>query len=236
MTLKRNGFDVGPDGTGLTVGNSDDTGDDALSVVSAGTSNTLTYSAAAAVHGAYGIAATQGGTAASLIQMTDAGGSTSFAARIYLAMQGYPPDSAQFGIQVRSTADAYICRVYVGPTGLLKIADTAGSNAVIGTVPLGLSTVTRLEFYGTGLNGATGNLTAAAYAGETTTPIDLISASSVTTTGATDRIRYGKMATGTMASFSFDSLAQNIGTATPIGPAVAAVATWAYQYDVRVGG
>ena len=101
---------------------------------------------------------------------------------------------------------------------------------------IGLNTVTRLEFYGSGLGGSTGQLTAAAFAGEATTPIDTVGASSVTTTGTTDRIRYGKMATGTMASFSFDSLAQNIGTAAPIGPAVVAPATWAYLYDVRIGG
>lgn len=218
--LKLQDFETGPDGTTLTVANSDDAGDSALSGVYL-SGGSIVYRTADALTGSYCVEMSQAAGTPSPVgfQLSDVG-AASFATRIYFRLTGYPSvEAAQFPIQARSTTDAYVCRCFMTPTGILKLANTAGTAVATGTVEASLLTWHRLEFYASGLNSAAGVLTAKLFAGHSTTALDTVTASGVTTTGLVDRIRYGRMANAGLAAWKFDGLAQNIGTAVPIGPA-----------------
>jgi len=218
--LKLQDFETGPDSTTLTVALSDDTGDAALSGVYL-SGGSVVYRAANAFIGGYCVELSQAAGTPSPVgfQMSDTG-ATSFACRIYVRMTGYPStDTSQFPIQLRSTTDAFVARLVFTAAGMLRITKTDGGNVVTGTVAATLNVWHRVEFWGSGLNGAAGTMSAALYLGHSTTAIDTITGSNITTAGVVDRIRYGRMANAGLTAWYFDGLAQNIGTATPIGPA-----------------
>lgn len=241
MALKFNGFEAGTtagDGVGVTggPGNSGATGNDAFSIVSPGTGNTITYSAANKIHGAYAglftIGTANGASqAASLVQLADAAGSASFALRLYFNLLGggFPSSVVGFGTQIRSTTDTRIAAVFLDGTGKIGITGpgTVGSVA-IGTVAIGSTGAWRLEFVGTGVGTTASTLTAVVYPAESTTATDTITASNVNTStpGQVDRGRCGKIATGLMNNFAIDSFGLNVGSATLLGPYVPASSDW----------
>ena len=244
MALKANDFEVGPAGTSVTVANSDDTGEAALSLVSAGSGGTITYQTLDAFVGTFCAQFVQP-TAANqpvCVQMSDGTGASSFACRIYLRLTAYPSAEISLPFQVRSTTDTHICNLAMSTGGLMRIKNGAGTTFASGTSAIPLNSWQRIEYWASGLNG-TGTHTAAFYDGHSTSAVEQISSAVVTTTGLTDRIRYGRMGTATLATWKLDGLAQNIGSSTAVGPAsvgsdlVRRSAAWvAYTPNVRRSG
>jgi len=224
MAFKSNTAEGWANGATVTTGG---TGSgDTFAVVSAGASCTITASTGSAYHGSMGYLFTKGGTnAASLVELRDTSGVTAFAAHVYLRMTALPGDDGnQLGIQLRSTADATMGRAQISTAGFIKMYNASGALAT-GSVVLSTGVWYRLEFQVSALNGAAGVFSMQVYAGDSTTALDSISASSVTTSGTCDRLRFGNMSsTGVQGTFSMDDMEANWGSSTALGPSVSSVA------------
>jgi hypothetical protein len=239
VALLINGFEAGTtvgDGSNVAAATSGYSGGNAFSLVSPGTNttptpnNTITYSAANKIHGNYAGLFTQNGTAASLVELRDTAGSATLAARMYFNLMGngFPSNAGSLGLQVRSTADARLFTTYLDVNGRLRINGPGSSGDVaIGTVALSSSSGSyRMETSATGVGTSSTSVTVAIYAGESTTATDTVSVSGLTTAAQTDRVRAGKVGTGTAGSFVMDSFAVNIGSATALGPFTVAASDW----------
>lgn len=221
VTIVQNTGDGGTEGTGVTLGNSGGVSGTAFAVVSAGASNTITFTETAAIHGRYGYLFTKGGTASSLVELRDVSvpdGATSFAIRGYLNMRdGLPTSAAGLGMQPR-TATAQAGRYLVTTTGALQL-QTAAAAVVTGNNVMVGGMVYRIEIQASGMNTAGfGVLSGQVYAQDSLTPLDTVTATGLTNLFLVDRIRFGDFGAVTLPNYLWDTMAIQIGSPAPIGP------------------
>lgn len=200
-------------GTILTVPLSGGASGTAFAVVSAGTTNTITFDSGSAWHGSNGYLFTKGSTNASVAELRDGTGSADWATQIWYKLGSYPSTTAtQMGVQLRNTADVQQGGWRLTPTGLLIMQNGAGTTIATGTVPVGLSVYNRYEF----TISAANVWTVAAFTGDSATPIDSISGTG-SISGTIDRSRAGNSAAGTISTYSADDFQVISGQNTFIG-------------------
>lgn len=187
-----------------------------FSVVTPGTSNTLTYTTSTPLKASVSLAfASAGGTASTICTMTDTA-AASVAVRLYINMTAYPAAEVQGPISGRSSANAHLFRTQITTAGAIRAVSGATTGAVSGSV-LALNTTYRIEVTVTGLNTASTVTTVNVYVGDSLTLFTSATATG-TTAALCDRITYGKNSATTWALFKIDDIAQNIGSSTLIGP------------------
>jgi hypothetical protein len=235
VALKQNSFETGSgDGVAVSVANSDDaSAGDALNSVNIGTTGTIAYETTNPAHGSQCVAFTQG-TAANACWVDGADtAATSFSTRFYLYLSGYPSAAVQFPCAARSGTDTHVTRLQMTTTGTMQVLDTAG-NTLYTTVAVPLSTWTRIEYWGRGMNSTDGAIGVAVYAGDSTTPSDFGLRTGVTTTNTIGRIRWGKFSSATLGTWNIDDVAWNIGSDVPLGP-FGGWTQYAYSTSVQIG-
>lgn len=226
LTLITNTAETGLSaGTAVTTGNSDDgSAGTAFTTVSV-PSGTLTFETADAYRGSlcYYFVQTNGGNAA-LVDLDDGSASADVTVRFYVRMDDLPTVSnVQFPVSIRHTTNGALARIEMSTTGQVRcqIASSTGSYSASG---LSADTWYRFEVYGTGFGTASTSLTVDVYTGDDTgTPLRTATLSGVTTSSQVNRVRYGKISgsPSSVVSFKLDDLAQNVGSATPLGPSAA---------------
>jgi hypothetical protein len=218
MSLLVNTAEGGTDATGVTVGNSGGASGDAFGQVNT-SGGTIQYTSTA-IHGGLSIVLTQP-TLASVcnIDFDDAAASASFAFSAYFTTPVLPSVTDQlFPLTMRSLSGA-LGNVQMSTTGQIKVnigtVTSAYSTPVIST-----GTVYRIEGQGTGWGTAATACDIQIYVGHNTgTPFISVSASGGTTALPVQRLRWGKgSGTSTISGFTLDSIQQNIGSSTAIGP------------------
>lgn len=219
MTLKKNSAEGGTNGTGVTTGNSGGGSGDALSVVNLGTTGTVAYSSAVSMHGSLSMQFTQG-TAANVIYVCmDDTASASFSARMYIRMTGLPSAEAEFLMGVRTAADGNVARIQMTAAGFTRVVNSAGTVIYTGSNAPSLNTWYRYEIWGTGAGTATATFNYAMYSGDSLTAIETTQLTNFSmSNGTVGRVRFGKGSTATIATWSIDDLAINLGSNAAIGP------------------
>lgn len=223
MTARNTG-EGGTNAANVTTGTSGGASGDAFSNVTAGTSHTLTWSNTNAMHGSLGYLFTKGGTPAvsQLVLNDGAGAASTITIRCYLFMTALPAnDTCTLGMQIRSGGAAQLYRAQVGNTGVLKLFNSGGTLVgSAGTVTLSTSTYYRLETQASGLGTASTSLGLQVFAGDSTTPLDSVSATGVTTSATADRCYFGNLGAGAVSTYAMDDFTVQSGSSTPLGPDV----------------
>lgn len=209
----------------VSVTNSDDNGDSQFKDVGpAPATGVLTYRFDDRFPGDWCIEITQADGTQAFTGFTfddGAAGSASFVGRIYGLLASYPPSVATaFPIQVRSTTDTRIVTINMETTGTLSLRNSAGGLlGSVGTVPVPTNTLVRYELTGSGLNGGTNSATVSLswYLGDSTTPEETLTATSVTLAGLARYWRVGRMgaSTGGFGTSRFGGDVFILGTTTP---------------------
>lgn len=229
MTLVTNTAETGLSaGTAVTTGNSDDgSAGTAFATISipntGGLGASLTFETTDAYRGAlsYYFLQNNGGDAG-LVDLNEPGSaSADFTCRFYFRMDDLPTvTNVQFPIAARHTTNGALSRVEMSTTGQVRcqIASSTGSYSGSG---LSADTWYRCEYYGTGFGTSSTQTTVDVYTGDDTgSPLITASLSGITTSSQVNRLRYGKISgsPSSVVSFRLDDLAQNVGSATPLGP------------------
>jgi uncharacterized protein YodC (DUF2158 family) len=213
MTLKTNRCE-GPDGTTVSIANSDDFGDTAFDLVNITAGTICAYETTNAWHDTSAIQV-QSTTAANTVQVgwTDTA-ATSFSCRWYERWTTIPSALQQNGFNVRGSAGATtLARREMNTDGTFRIVMAAASGN--STTVLSTGTWYRFEVEGTAFNSSAGTLTCRVYTGDGTTALETLNLT------AHDEL--------------VDDLAANIGSSTPIGPALTISPGWTPGYDVKFG-
>lgn len=225
VALKANTFENGvASGGNVTVANSDDTGGSALSLVNAATSGSITYSSAQAMHGSLSCLMSNATTNSPVIVEFSDTTATSFAARMYVYLTGYPSGGGSFGFRVQTSAAGQGVKAFIDTSGLISIVtDVTTYTNRINNTAMALNTWYRWEFTASGLTTSATNLFTAIYVGDSLTVADSITQSGVTT-GATINaatMRFGRQSAVSMADYYVDDVAVNIGSSSLLGPSAA---------------
>jgi hypothetical protein len=173
-------------------------------------------------------------TATALFDLDDAAASGSFTASFYFKYLSYPTvtnDQLPWGLRSLSAA---LARLETNTTGGLRISMTAVSSY---TANHSIGTWYRGEVYGTGIGTAASAVNLDTYVGDATgTPFASVSVTGQTTAAQCQRMRWGRASAATLAAMSMrlDSIQQNIGSSTPLGP-WPTTSTWTYGYEARIG-
>lgn len=218
--LWTNSLEGGTDGTAVTTGNSGGASGKAFSFVTPSTGGTIAYAALDALAGALCAQLTQP-TAANqpvVVGWTAAANATSFAARYYVRLTGYP-DAILDAIQIRTIAGANSCSVTISPTGQVGLRNNAGTTYGATTAVMALNTWYRIEVQGSSLGSAGATVLAVQlYEGHSTTPVETVSTSAATTTNLAGMVRFGRSSVANLATWKQDDHAVEFGDSTPIGP------------------
>ncbi len=222
MTDNRNQANAGAtigDGNNVTIGNSDDAGEKAFTIVNPATSGTIVYDDDNCPTGVPWSFLLTNATANLPVAVgwTDTAG-TSFRARGIFHLNGSYGSLGSIGLHTRTGADAQGVKAYINDTGKLEISTNAATVAT-GTVTLSNTAHIRIECEATGLNSAATVINARAYNEHSTTPLDTITSGTITTTINVGACRWGRFA-GTGGPINVTGLAFDIGSSTPYGPLV----------------
>jgi hypothetical protein len=232
MTLKTNPCE-GPDGTTVTLANSDDFGGLAWDLVSIN-SQTCAYETTGAWHDTSAMQIASA-TAANAVQVgwTDTA-ATSFACRWYEKWTAWPSALQQNGFNVRGASGATsLARREMNTDGTFRIV-MSGVSSLSATV-LTTGTWFRFEAEGTAFNGSAGTLTCRVYTGDSTTVTETLNLTSQTSAATIDTIRFGKFNGVGTHDQMYDDIAANIGSSTPLGPALTLSPGWVSGWDVKFG-
>lgn len=221
MTIVRNSAEGQTSGTALTTGNSGGGSGTAFTTVSLG-GGTAIFSTAAVAVGVNGYRLTALSTAAILVDLDDTLNSSSAntRAQVYFTLPSIASQvSWPFGI--RNTA-ANIGAADIDSTGHIRV-NIAVPSVVAGTFSTGTlsaGVLYRAEILGTGFGTASTTITVNVYAGTTATLVATCTVSGTTST-VFNRLRVGKVATGSATGLDFDEPAIEMGGTTEIGPPAA---------------
>lgn len=138
---------------------------------------------------------------------------TSFGMRFIYTLASYA-SSSHAVTQGQSSGAAQQWRVDLGPTGLLRIRDTAGTQVAQGTQTLAVGTEYHFEVYRSG-----STLTARVYQASNNALIDSISGTVGSTACTIFVIGNNATLTGTLGSFTYDEIVIT-DTAAEVGPPV----------------
>ena len=219
MTLRQNTAEGGTNGTTVTTANSGGASGTAFTTISPTGTPTYQFKNDVAAHGtlSYGITATAGNYVNLVFPIVTA--ATQASARFYFYLHSLP-SAGQDLFQILAGGASV---AMVGLSGSNRLA-VKSKSATVNTFPTVLSATTwyRVELQvQPGSSATDGTISCQYYAGDSTTPVDAgYSASNVDagTAGVTN-VQFGKMTSGTALDVSFDDIAWNDGTMTPIGTA-----------------
>jgi hypothetical protein len=216
LATKRNRFENGvANASSVTISNSDDTGDDAFSVVNAATSGTIHYNGTIVAHGAQSALFSNATTNNPCIVGFSDSAATDFAASVYIYLTGYPSADVQFGIRTQTSGAVAGEKAYINTAGKLQLVQPNGTVRVQSTgTAMPLNTWLRWDFWGTGLNSASTVLSTAFAPMDSSTDTDSITTGTITTTVDVAEVRFGKNGAITVADWYFDDVRANIGTGT----------------------
>jgi hypothetical protein len=218
VTLKTLIFDGQPNGSAMSIANSDDFGDVAVSEVTIN-GGTLAYTTADKMHGTTAIALAQP-TAASttFFSVDDAATSAVYSARFYCKLNSLPSATGFQGPFLLRTTAAALGRTELSATGQVRLS-LGATTGTYSTSVLSVGTWYRFEVYGTGIGTASSTMTCDVYVGDATgTPFITVTLTGQTTAAQCQRARFGKGG-GTMTfDMVIDDVALNIGSSTPLGP------------------
>jgi len=218
MALQTITFDGQPNGATVTTATSDDNGDP-VQTWQQSVSGTANYTTADAAHGdaCVELSGAAGLASIALCDVDDAAPSALFSIAMYFKWVSYPTaTNDQMGINIRGLANN-LGRIDASTTGQFRV--NMGI-ATAYTTALALNTWYRLEFYGSGLGTAASAATLDIYAGDSTTLFATAGVTGQTTAAQAQRGRYGCFSGAALAgkTYRIDSIRQNIGSATPLGP------------------
>lgn len=235
MALKTNTAEGGTNGTGATTGNTGGASGDSFATVSPGAGGTIAFSTAQAAHGSlsYAFSPASGVTCYVLFDEASPSG-TSFSARRYIYLTGYPSAETSF-FHIYTAANANIAYMNIKTDGTVRISNSAGTTLGSGTNAIPLNTWTRIALFGT-VNATTGTVNYRHYPGDSATAGEILSYTNVNTgSTAPGRTVTGRFtASGTMATFYVDDFAQDLQSSTEIGSA-GTPDKWTYSKFARFG-
>lgn len=239
MTLKSNTAEGGTDGVTVTTGNSGGASGDAFTAVSGGVTGGITYSSSQAKRGSslsYLMQVAAAAAVACTMDISDTADAT-YTIRAYLYLNAYPSTTIQGPIGIRSAANASIGRLNMSTSGALQVVlGTANTTSAFSTATLALNNWYRLEVYGTGVGTASASMTCDVYDGDSTgTPYLTTGLTGQNTSATVGIARYGRLGTGGSNDWYLDDLAQNIGSATPLGPSATLSGLWTWAYAATQG-
>jgi hypothetical protein len=225
MTLKVNTAEGGTDGVDVTTANSGGASGDAFVTVAGGATGALTFDSGHAHNGSLSYLMNLATAVACTMDMSDTAAAT-YSIRCYIYLNAYPSAAIQGPVGIRSAANASIGRLNMSATGQLQILlGTSNNTSAFSTSVLALNTWYRLEIYGSGANTTSTSMTCDVYVGDATgTPFFSVTLTGQTTVATVGLIRYGRIGTAGSNNWNIDDIAQNLGTATPLGPAITPVA------------
>lgn len=219
MTLRQNTAEGGINGATVTTANSGGASGTAFTTVAPTGTPTYQFKNNVAAHGtmSYGITATAGNYVNLVFPIVSA--VTQASARFYFYLHTLPSAGQDLFQILAGGANVAM----IGLSGTNRLAVKSKSTTV-NTFPTVLSAGTwyRVEIQAQpGTSTTDGTISCQYYQADSTTPVDPVySASNVDagTTGITN-VQFGKMTSGTALDVSFDDIAWNDGTLTPIGSA-----------------
>lgn len=222
MTLRQNSAEGG--NPGATVTSSDGGSGDALTNINIGSNSTLTYSNTQAAHGAQSYNIT---CAADRVGYVGFNGlsSSSMAARIYLWIPNAPAAATE-ALTIRS-ASARVCAIAISASGKMTVLNAAGTSLSTSSLVLPTATWIRFELTAVVDTTSTGQISAAYYQADSTTPLETAFTSSTANLGTAliTEVRMGRAAAATQTdTWYLDDVAANDGSSTPIGPYAAGTA------------
>jgi hypothetical protein len=209
VTLKLNTAEGGTHGTGVTTGNSGGGSGDAFSTVSAGAGGVLEFSNVQVMRGSLAYAYSPASATQCYVVWNDGSTGSVWGLRFYLRLTGNPSAETVL-VAVQSTGGAAVAQINLMTTGALK--SVSGGNTTLGTTSvLSLNTWYRVTL--SGIQSATAGVSnLALYLGDDGQPVQRIYNANVNN-GATAAGRgiYGRFtASGTLATFYVDDMAQNL--------------------------
>jgi hypothetical protein len=217
-TVKSNTAEGGAPGASLTTANSGGASGTAFTVVSKGSGATITYAAAAAVHGALGYALT-GSSGTATLMGWNGYSATSMAIRFYYNPGPTLPAKVIRLADIRnSTATA--ARVELSASNQLFIQNTAGITLTTFPHALQANTWYRIELT-ISVSSSAATINAAYYPADSTTPVDPAYSTVTGNTGTANltQVSIGSAASATWTGTSyFDDLAAQAGSTAFIGP------------------
>lgn len=159
---------------------------------STSTSGTVVYDATHVAHGSMALRQSPPPSSISYISYGNSSSKNFFASALAIRAYFYFTEVPTGGyISVFNNTDAWVAGLTFGSSGQITVRDAAANPLLTGTVPIPVNQWVRLELY---VTAGTGNatVTGAAYAGESTTPIELLTSSSATTSAILSSVRVGK--------------------------------------------
>lgn len=210
------GYEGQTSGVTANSTNSDDFGDAPLSLINAGTGGTVQYSSAWAFTGTMSLRF-DGATSAFTAAYNAGTSSSSFAARAMWNPAALNSTESQGPMDIRTAANVTVARLQTTALGRIKIIINGATTVATGTVSHLTSGANRIEFYGTGLGGASGAFTLEIYSGSSLTPLETIGATGVTSTGTAQILQLGRGSAAAANTWYYDAVAFKVGDATPWG-------------------
>lgn len=219
MSLKTNNAEGGTDGVSVSTLNSGGTSGVAWDLVNIGSGAIMAYIAAGAIHGSLSVRCqTSTSTSTPLVRWVDTA-NASVTVRWYWKWSTLPSATNQVGANVRgNTAGTSLARTEVDSTGHIRLVVGSGASAFT-TAAMVTGTVYMVEMVCTGLGTAASAGTLNLYQADGTTLIESKSLSAQTTSFTADTVQFGKINGAANLDVLFDSMAANIGSSTPLGPA-----------------
>jgi hypothetical protein len=216
MTYLENTFEGFANGTAFTTANSGSQGGAAMTNVAAGSGGTYTTVTTDAAHGTVCLEAAHPSAIAGQFDLVDPTPATSGVCAFMFKLLAYPTvTNIQFPILARHSA-GQLGRLEMSTTGQLRVNMTAVSAYSLG---LSLNTWYRIEVICTGWNSAASAFTVNVYVGDSNTLFTSATVTGQTTAFLQDRFRYDRGSNeATAISCRFDTIRQNIGSSTPLGP------------------
>lgn len=216
MTIYKNGAEGQTNGTAVTTANSSVSGD-AFTLVG----GSPVYDTTHASHGSYALKMPASATSLNVVFGAAHAplGGTSYAARFYLYFTALPGVASTLW-RTNAASSALLTRINITAGGLFTLQYNNGSTVTAWTssVTVPINQWVRVEVYT--VLGASGQVQAAFYAGDATTPLDAGGASGVTiNSGPLVAATFGKYGSDTyVTDFWFDDLALDNEAAGFMGP------------------
>jgi hypothetical protein len=220
MVAYNNSFEGGTDGVDVSSGNSGGPSGDAFSGVSVGVGGTMTYSLAAAMHGAVGVAMTTTASTVAMFGEFTVTPSDRYTWRAYLRFSGLPNVNTLLGrFRDNQAAISTVASILINQNNTIGIMNNAGAQiaALNGTVAILANSVYRLEV---GINAVTGACEWKLFTGDSTTVLDQATATAQAFGGfQIGKVRFGRVVgSGFIGTIHYDDIQlQNLATGLP-GP------------------
>lgn len=221
MVAYNNGFEGGVDGVAVSSGNSGDASGDPFSGVSVGVGGTMTYSNAAAMHGAMGIAMTTTASTVAMFGEFTITPANRYTWRAYMRFSGLPNVNTLIGrYRDGQVSISTVASILINANNTIGIFNNAGTGIaqLDGTVAITANTVYRLEV---GIDAVAGSAQWKLFTGDSTTVLDQAATTTAQLFGGFPiaKVRFGRVVgSGFIGTIQFDDIQlQDLATGLP-GP------------------